>query len=198
MGIAGERVCRIAHGWDWLCRHPNHRAADERYERWLGWVEKRDPDESLSPRLAAIAASLDLGFALDQSEHATNDWLRPCPECGVPVWRVMARHAGAATRDDGTLVLLNHQPTAHGRFLMTAPGIVRWCNVIDLTEWPLPRYTSHFVDCVVMIRKREIERDEMAAQMRWAKAERAENTKRHRERKERYFARIDGQIGASP
>lgn len=191
-------VERIEAGWRWLTRHPNHRAADERYERWLRWVAGLDPDAVLPPPLDDIVRSLRPDALLAQSEHATPDELIEYGWCGAPVWEVTTRHAGTKPGGEGTPLLLNHDPTAHGRILMTAPGFVRWCNVIDLIDWPLPRYSSHLVTCVGLSKRREQQRDELAEQMRWAKAERAERTQQRRERREAWFSRIDEEIGAVP
>lgn len=152
---------------------------------------------TLSPELAAIAASLDPTTVLPQSEHATDDELAPCPYCNRLVWHVTVRHAGTATQRDGTPLLLEYQPTARGRYLMTEPGFARWCHVIDLIDWPLPRYASHYLTCEGIAKRKEEERELRIEQMRWAKAERAENKERQRQRREAFFTRLDREMEVS-
>jgi hypothetical protein len=141
----------------------------------------------LSPELASIVGTLVPGRFLSQSDYATPDYRRPCPHCGMPVWDV----ATPLSRS----ILLNEHPSAWGRWFMLEPGIVIYCTGLRMIEWPLPRYTSHMMTCLELIRRREQQREERAAEMVAAKQQREKDRARYRERQRRSFDRIDAEAG---
>lgn len=145
---------------------------------------------TLLPAVAAIAESLRPGYWMPHSEHADPDDAQPCPFCDAMVWSVVKEFA-CARHGEGKPLLLNYEPTAWGRYEMVEPGLARWCRNIRMIEWPLPRYSSHLVDCPVLVARREQERDYQAEQMRYAKEDRKQRKEHKKERMEAYYARFD-------
>lgn len=188
-GISGTHdVSRVERGWAWLTKYPCYHDWDIRYAHWLTWVQGVSVD-SLSPAVATIAASLEPTFFIPHSEHFITD-RRPCPYCGAMIWSGTARHPGSKP-DSGSPLLLNERPSAWGRWLIQAPGIATFCAGIAMIEWPLPRYTSHLVDCGELVQAREWQREEKAEAMRWGKERQAENRAQKKERREAYFAQFE-------
>lgn len=133
-----------------------------------------------SPAVAAILETLRPGFFIPQSPHFDPDDAQPCLHCNAPIWSVTVEMP-CARAGEGYPLLLNHQPDLYGRYEIVAPELARWCPVYRMVEWPLPRYSSHLVDCPVLIAKRLEEAEIRTEQMRYA----AEDRKAARERKQR-------------
>src|SRR5690242_5891975 len=97
-----------------------------------------------------ILETLRAGFFVPQSPHFDPDDAQPCPFCEAPVWSVTVQMP-CARDGEGYPLLLNHQPDLYGRYEVVAPELARYCPVYRMVEWPLPRYSSHLVDCPVLI-----------------------------------------------
>lgn len=146
---------------------------------------------TLSPHVAAIVATLEPGCAMPHSEHCDPEDAQPCPHCNALIWSVTVEQA-CARPGEGYPLLLNHQPTAWGRYEIVEPGVARWCPLIRLREWPLPRYSSHLIDCPVLIAKRIEEAEIRAEQMRYAAADRKAAKARKQRQLDAYHARFEG------
>ena len=181
-------VSRIERGWVWLNKHPGHRDWDERYTRWLAWTRSIELD-ALRPDVRTIVASLDPAFVLPQSEHLITS-RGPCPYCNAMVWNGAARHPGSK-QGDGSPLLLNERPSAWGRWVVEGPGVAVFCAGIAMIDWPLPRYTSHLVDCPSLIQARERQQEERAEQMRWGKERQTAQWAQKKERRDQFFARFE-------
>ena len=189
-----ERIERL---WGQLCRNPDNRYWEEAYARWLRWVDALGDaaaEAAWSEALAPVVASLLPGFV-----HPKNPCFRPdatpCLRCGDPIWRglptVLHEPQSPRCRVGPTLIELNAEPSARGRWLVDQPGLAfaTFAPGIDMVRWPLPRYTSHLVTCPDLIRQRAIEQEMVAEKVRDAVAKR----KRNRADRE---ARIKEAVGA--
>lgn len=147
-----------------------------------------------SPTLAAILDTLRPGFAVLQSPHLDPEDAQPCPHCGTPVWSVTVEMP-CARDGEGYPLLLNHQPDLYGRYEIVAPDLARFCPVYRMVEWPLPRYSSHLVDCPVLIARRSEEAEIRMEQMRYAAEDRKANRERKQRRMEAFHARFEDPFG---
>jgi hypothetical protein len=71
----------------------------------------------------------------------------------------------------------------------------RTCPVYRMVEWPLPRYSSHLVDCPVLIARRLEEAEIRMEQMRYAAAARKHNREAKQRRMEAWEARFEDPFG---
>ena len=148
----------------------------------------------VSSTFAAILESLRPGFFIPQSPHFSPDDAQPCPHCNAPVWSVTVEMP-CAREGEGYPLLLNHQPDLYGRYEVVAPDLARWVPVFRLVEWPLPRYSSHLVDCPVLIARRLEEAEIRMEQMRYAAEDRKARRQASQRRMEAWEARFEDPFG---
>ena len=149
---------------------------------------------TVSPTVAAILETLRPGFFVPQSEHFSPDDAQPCPFCSAPVWSVTVEMP-CARDGEGYPLLLNHQPDLYGRYEIVAPELARWCPVYRMVEWPLPRYSSHLVDCPVLIARRLEEAEICMEQMRYTAARRKDNRERKQRQMDAFHAQFEDPFG---
>lgn len=136
-----------------------------------------------TPTLDHILATLRPGFLILQSPHLTEDQQHRCRWCNAQVWR--------CTTQLGKDILLNPEPDIWGRYVIEPNGIAIFCEGRCLATWPLPRYSSHFLDCPALIVERERQRLEAEEEAKGLRAWRKEQKQKQKERKETFFRRFD-------
>jgi hypothetical protein len=149
---------------------------------------------TLSPAVAHILETLRPGYPIPQSPHLSPDDAVLCPHCSAPVWSVTVEMP-CARPGEGYPLLLNHQPDLWGRYEVVAPEIARYCPVYRMVEWPLPRYSSHLVDCPALIARRLEEAELRMEQMRYAAERRKAGREEKRRRMEAWAARLEDPFG---
>jgi len=149
---------------------------------------------TLSPAVATILESLRPDAVLLRSPHLDPDDAQPCPHCNALVWSVTVEMP-CARPGEGYPLLLNHRPDLYGRYEIVAPDLARWCPVYRMVEWPLPRYSSHLVDCPVLIARRAEEAELRVEQMRYAAEDRKAAREAKKRRMEAFHARFEDPFG---
>lgn len=149
---------------------------------------------TLSPAVATIIETLRPGSFIPQSPHLDPDDAQPCPFCEASVWSVTVEMP-CARPGEGYPLLLNHQPDLYGRYEVVAADLARWCPVYRMVEWPLPRYSSHLVDCPVLIARRAEEAEIRMEQMRYSAAARKHNRAAKQRRMEAWEQRTEDPFG---
>lgn len=138
---------------------------------------------ALSSELAAIVATLDSASPMPpETQAGANDRIA-CPHCDAEVWQL--------TTYAGKVVLLNARPSAWGRWVIEGPGLAVFCHGGRMVRWPLPRYTSHYLDCPELVRRREAERERTHEEMRWRAEARRWQREQQRQQREAFFRRFE-------
>lgn len=147
-----------------------------------------------SSAVATILETLRPDCFIPQSPHLDPDDAQPCPYCSDPVWSVTVQMP-CARDGEGYPLLLNHQPDLYGRYEVVAADLARFCPVYRMVEWPLPRYSSHLVDCPVLIARRAEEAEARMEQMRYATQRRKDNRAAKQRRMEAWEQRFEDPFG---